>query len=489
VTGAGPEAAPGWEPEPDSGWAGPDQWRTVAGAWQGDTTESIVLEGEPDPSDRQPEIGVTGEHPVVLDTEANGGGSPVRSSTRSVFSLSDLLSEMVLALTARPARTLLTALGTILGVAALVATLGLAKTAGNQIVSRFDELEATEVVVTPNDRGGFLSSGEQTTKINAIPWDAEDRLSRLNGVTAVGTKSTVDVGERLARSVPVVDPLGQTEFQIPVMAASPGLFDAVRADLLTGRFFDVGHEDRSEPVAVLGPAAAQRLNVTRVDNVPTIFVGDESFSVVGILSATARQPDLLSAIIIPTTVAQDRFGLEAVEEVQIEVEVGAAELIGAQAALALSPNQPEQLKVAVPPSPQRVRSDVEDDVNSLFLILGGVSLLVGAIGIANVTLVSVLERTGEIGLRRALGATRIHIATQFVAESVALGALAGLLGASVGVLAVVVVSATREWSPVLDPWLPVAAPILGAVIGLVAGTYPAWKAASTEPIAALRGSS
>ena len=126
-------------------------------------------------------------------------------------------------------------------------------------------------------------------------------------------------------------------------------------------------------------------------------------------------------------------------------------------------------------------------MNALFLALGGVSLLVGAIGIANVTLVSVLERTGEIGLRRALGATRRHIALQFLTESVALGALAGVLGTSLGVLAVVTVSATREWSPVLDSWLPFAAPVLGAAIGLVAGTYPAWKASSTEPIAALRG--
>lgn len=405
------------------------------------------------------------------------------SAERSRLTLRDLLSETAVALTARPARTVLTALGTVLGVGALVTTLGLAKTAGNQIVSRFSELEATEVVVSPQSTG----FGDASRSLNVIPWDAEARMERLNGVVAAGTVSAVDVGDKLARSVPVVDPQGQTEFQIPVMAASPGLFDAVRASLFTGRFFDEGHEARADPVAVLGPAAAQRLNVTRVDNLPVIFVGDEAFAVVGILADTARRPDLLGAIIVPNQVARDRFNLAGVESVQVDVAVGAAELIGAQAPTALAPNNPEQLRVAVPPSPRRVRSDVQDDVNALFLALGGVSLLVGAIGIANVTLVSVLERTAEIGLRRALGATRRHIAVQFLTESVALGALAGVIGTSLGVLAVVVVSATREWSPVLDSWLPLAAPLLGAVIGLIAGTYPAWKASSTEPIAALRG--
>lgn len=396
--------------------------------------------------------------------------------TRSRLPLRDLVDEVVIGLTARPARTLLTALGTIIGVAALVTTLGLAKTAGNQIVSRFDELEATAVTVSPaNDR------------FSVLPFDAESRLERLNGVVAAGTKSDVAVGDRLARSVPVIDPLGQTEFQIPVVAVSPGLFDAARVELDAGSLFDAGHDSNADPVAVLGPGAAERLNVTRVDNSPSIFLGDETLAVVGILGDTERQPALLNAIIVPNGYARDRLGLRAPELVLIDVEIGAADLIGEQAPVALAPGRDDQLTARVPAAPTRVRSDVQDDVNALFLILGGVSLLVGAIGIANVTLVSVLERTGEIGLRRALGATRRHIATQFLAESAALGALAGLFGTSIGVLSIVAISAAREWTPVLDSWLPFAAPLLGAAIGLLAGTYPAWKASRLEPIQALRG--
>ena len=400
---------------------------------------------------------------------------------KSHLSIRDLLSEAAIALTARPARTLLTALGTVLGVAALVATLGLAKTAGSQIVSRFNELEATRVLVRPETRGTTGPDGENLA--SAIPWDAQDRLVRLNGVKAAGTKSRVNVND-LIRSVPEAD--GRNEFQLAVIAVSPGTFDAVRAQLLTGRYFDEGHSKGNEPVAVLGPGAARRLNIARVDNQPAIFIGDVSVGVIGILVDVAREPDLLNAVIIPEGFAREQFNLEAPEEVHIDVDIGAAELIGAQAAVALAPNNPDRLRVSVPSTPRRARSGVESDVNALFLVLGAVSLLVGAIGIANVTLVSVLERRGEIGLRRALGGSRRHIAYQFLFESAALGALAGVIGTALGILTIVAVAANRQWTPVIDPWLPLVAPVIGAVIGLLAGTYPAWKASATEPIAALR---
>lgn len=413
------------------------------------------------------------------------GAVPGHQIVRSRLSFRDLVAESVAGMLARPGRTVLTILGTVLGVAALVATLGLAKTAGNQIVTRFDALSATTVSVGNRSDSLFRSPGLED--VSAIPWDAEDRLTRLNGVVAAGTLTLVDTGGQLVSSVPINDPLGQSQFAMDVLAVSPGLFETVGAELRTGRFFDEGHDARHEPVALLGPGVAARLNINRVDQQPAIFIGDTTLAVIGIIDDVVQEPSLLEAIIIPNGTARELFGTGAPAEVHIRTEVGAAYLIGDQAPIALNPGDPSLLRVQVPPEPRAVRSGVESDVNTLFLVLGGVSLLVGAIGIANVTLVSVLERVGEIGLRRAVGAARRHIAAQFLVESAAMGFIGGIIGASTGVLVIVAVSANRQWTPVLDVQVPLLAPLAGAVVGLIAGLYPSWRASTLEPVEALRG--
>jgi ABC-type antimicrobial peptide transport system permease subunit len=400
----------------------------------------------------------------------------------SGMSARDLGNEALAGLFARPGRMVLTVLGTVVGLAALVATLGLSRTAGNQIVGRFDALAATEIQVrTKVPRGTAVPPG-------SLPWDAPARLERLNGVAAAGNLSTVDVGGQLVTTSPVNDPQRQTELKLTVLAASPGLFDAARTTLATGRVFDEGHSQRADRVAVLGPNAAERLGITSVDRLPAVRIGDQLYLVVGILAGAARQADLLGAVIIPEGTAQQEYRLTSPELVEVETDIGATTLIANQVRDALRPDDPKALRVAFPPEPKRVREAVQSDLDLLFLMLGGVSLLVGAIGIANVTLVSVIERTGEIGLRRALGATRRHVAQQFLVESGALGLIGGILGACIGTLVVVAVSAHNTWTPVLEPLVPLAAPAVGGLTGLVSGTYPALRAAFMEPVDALRTS-
>lgn len=407
------------------------------------------------------------------------GGTSHSQLEPSRVSARDLLVESFCGLFARPLRMTLTVLGTVIGIAALVATLGLSRTAGNQIIARFDALAATELTVSPH-------SVDTDAPANRLPWDSVQRAARLNGVESAGTMSDVDVGKALVTASPLNDPQRQTRFKLSVVAASPELFDTVGARLRTGLLLDEGHSLRADRVALLGPNVAKQLGISSVENLPAISIGDEVFLVVGILDGVDSKHRLLSSVVLPEGTARRVYHLEAPGSLVIRTAVGAAALISDQVTLALRPENPTGFVVASPEERQAARAGVRSDLELLFLMLGGVSLLVGAIGIANVTLVSVMERTGEIGLRRALGATRRHIAAQFLVESATVGVLGGILGASLGMIVVVGVAGYHTWTPVIDPLLPMLAPLMGGVTGLLAGAYPALRAARMEPVDALR---
>ena len=404
---------------------------------------------------------------------------------RSKFDPRDLVGEALAGIGARPARTALTVLGTVLGIGTLVTTLGVSATAGNQIAGRFDAVTATEVTVD-------IPAPANPDLPPAVEWDALDDLARLTGVAAVAGYARSRPGkEPSVRANAVRDPDRVLDRSLPVVGGTAGLPGVARADVVTGRFFDIGHLRRHDRVTVLGPQAARLLGITRIDNQPAVFVAGIPFTVIGLLGDVRRadQQELADSVIVPWTTGDDALHLGPVGTVLVTTALGAAPLIARQAPLALSPNDPAAVQVAAPPDPAALRTGVADDVSGLLLILGLVSLTVGALGIANVTLVTVMERTAEIGLRRALGARRRHIAAQFLVESTVVGLLGGLVGAGSGIVTVVVVSVAREWTPVLDGRLAAAAPLAGALVGLIAGLYPALRAAAMQPVDALRGPS
>ncbi|MEV8587647.1 ABC transporter permease [Streptomyces sp. NPDC051180] len=408
-------------------------------------------------------------------------GRAPRAVEPSRLSPRDVLSEAVAGLARRPGRSALTALGTVLGVGAFVAVLGLTATASARIDSRFDLLTATEVTVedVARERDEFAGPG--------FPADADARIERLGGVRDAGVLWTVRLAPgTTVRAAPVGD--GADGERIDVVAASPGALRATVPRVAQGRLYDGFASEAAQPVAVLGSSVAARLGITTLRTRPAVFIGDEPFTVTGIVDDVRRRPDLLMAVTVPRTTAERIWGppADGAARMLVATEPGAARQIADEAPVALRPDHPEYLKAVPPPDPRTLRAGVTGDLDRLFLLLAAVCLAIGAVGIANTTLVAVLERTGEIGLRRALGARRRHITAQFMAESGVLGALGGLVGTALGVCAVVGVALVRAWTPVVHPLTAAAAPAIGLATGLAAGLYPAWRAARIEPAEALR---
>jgi putative ABC transport system permease protein len=395
----------------------------------------------------------------------------------------DLMGEVLAGLLARPGRTVLTTLGTVLGVGTFVAVLGLTATVTGQISQRFTALVATEIMVEDVSDPLVVDGG------TAFPNDADVRVMAINGVHAAGVYWRVR--EEHVRGVAAAPPSAiEVSHSLPVVAASAGLLPATRPHLTSGRLFDSLQEARGERVAVLGTVAAQRLSIKRLSGPSTVFIGGVAFTVVGIIDSVERRPEVLVGVIVPRTTAETLWGPpddpSLPPKMLVETDVGAASVVAPQLPYALRPDAPERFRVIPPPDPRSLREGVSRDLAALFVLLACVCLVIGAVGIANTTLVSVLERVPEIGLRRVLGGHRRHVALQFLTESGALGTIGGMIGAGMAVIVVLVAAIANDWTPLLSPWAVLPAPLLGTVTGVLAGVYPALRAARIEPVVALR---
>ncbi|WP_432547154.1 ABC transporter permease [Kineococcus sp. SYSU DK004] len=401
------------------------------------------------------------------------------------FSAGDLLVEATADLSSRPGRLVTTLLGTVVGIAALVLTLGFAQTTALQLSRQFDRFAATQLVAVPAQ--AQVGAG-RSVAAGRLPWDAVERVERLVGVQAAAVVAEVPLAEGATiTAVPVNDPSQAPVAPPRLFAASARLLETLEGTVTTGRAFDAGHDRRGDRVALLGARAAERLGVSRVDTQPSVFVDGLAYAVVGIFDGVAARGELLDAVVVPTGAARRDFQLPVPGEVQARVLVDSGAQVGAQAATALAPDEPASVEVRAPAGRSALARDVQADVNVVLLVLSGVVLVAGAVGIAGITTLSVVERTGEIGLRRALGATPRQIAAQFVTESVIVGTVGGLLGSATGVLALLAVSFARGWTPVVDPLVAVGAVALGGLVGLLAGWFPARRASRVEPVVALRG--
>ena len=391
---------------------------------------------------------------------------------RSELHPTDLARTATVGARTRPLRAALSALGIMIGIGAMVAVLGLSESSKSELLEQLESLGTNLLTV---EAGAGVGRGEAV-----LPDDSVEMINRIGPVEATTYVSDVSANVYRTDLIPEAQSGG-----IAVRATTPELLDTLNGTVAEGVFLDSATS--SYPAVVLGSVAAERLGIQTLIGNPAVWLGGEWFVVVGILDPLALHPDLDRSAIIGE-LAAERFLDHEENPTTVYVRTQPEDVLAVANVLpaTANPQFPDQVQVTRPTDTLEAAEAADDTLTALLLGLGAVALIVGGVGIANVMVISVLERRSEIGLRRALGATKRHITYQFLGESLLLAGVGGVAGVLLGSLVTAGWATYEGWDTLVPMVALVGGVVAALLIGAVAGLYPALRAAKLSPTEALR---